>query len=73
MTIADAWAGLVGDDGTPCGYTHDDHVQDGEALVCVRGAGHPGTRVARDMHLAVVAGEPVFFGDPLPIEEVTPG
>lgn len=64
------WPELLGDDGPPCGYTHDDHVQDDAPLVCVRAAGHPGgVHVpARDMHLADVDGRPVLFGQPLTAE-----
>ena len=68
-TIA-PWPELLGDPGDPCGYTHDDHVQDGVPLVCVRAAGHPGgVHVpARDRHLADLDEQPVFFGDPLTAE-----
>jgi hypothetical protein len=75
---ADPWPQLLGGPGLPCGYTHDDHVQDGEALTCVRAAGHPGDESvpARDMHLADCGGQPVLFGEPLAIDpetgEVTP-
>ena len=64
---ADPWPLLLGDPGPACGYTHDDHVQNGVPLTCVRAASHPGGVAvpARDMHLADVEGQPVFFGDPL--------
>lgn len=74
MAYEDAWAqlGPLGGDER-CGYTHDDHVQDGVPLVCVRAPGHPGgTEVlARDMHLADIDGQPVLFGDPLVFDPVT--
>jgi hypothetical protein len=70
---AEPWLALLGDPGPACGYTHDDHVQNDVPLVCVRAAGHPGGVAvpARDMHLADVDGQPVFFGDPLAVDPQT--
>lgn len=70
----DPWPGLLGHPGEACGYTHDEHVHDDEALVCLRAKGHPGpdNLPARDMHLASVGGEPVFFGDPLVTDSEVP-
>jgi hypothetical protein len=70
----DPWPLLLGEPGPGCGHTHVDHVQDDVPLTCIRAQGHPGdpSVPARDMHLADVAGEPVFFGDPLVFDPEDP-